>query len=120
MSATFGLSPTQWALARDEIRAILIETASHQEMITYGSLASRLRSVQLEPNSTALATLLGEISQAEDDAGRGLLTVIVVRQDDPMPGQGFFKLAEQRGRDTADREKLWLKELSHVHATWSR
>ena len=35
--------------------------------------------------------MLGDISSAEDDAGRGLLTVVVVHKSGDMkPGPGFF------------------------------
>lgn len=64
---------------------------------------------------------LGEIASEEDEAGRGLLTVVVVhKHGDMQPGPGFFELAKSRGRDTTDILKCWVDELHKVHALWSQ
>ena len=83
-------------------------------------LAAAIRTLDLEPQSTHLAHMLGEISSAEDAAGRGMLTVVVVHKSgDGMPGAGFFELARSLGRDTGDKVAFWASELRKVHATWS-
>jgi hypothetical protein len=61
--------------------------------------------------------MLGEISSSEDEAGLGLLSVIVVHKDgDMMPGPGFFELAEELGRRFEDRTVFWITELKRVYA----
>jgi len=45
--------------------------------------------------------MLGEISQEEDAAGRGMLSVIVVHKvGDMQPGPGFFQLAKKNWGET--------------------
>jgi len=89
-------------------------------MIPYGELVENIKTIYLEPHSYALAAMLGEISEAEDDEGRGMLTVIVVHKyGDMQPGPGFFELAESLERDTSDILRCWIDELKKVHAYWS-
>jgi len=116
----FGLSDEQWQRAKEEIREILIERAKVRGTIPYSLLTERIKSVTLEPDSYALAHLLGEVSTAEDRAGRGMLSVVVVHKEgDMQPGPGFFKLAKELGRDASDIPKCWIDELKKVHAYWS-
>lgn len=90
-------------------------------MIPYSELVEQVETIRLEPESYALAKMLGEISTSEDEAGRGMLTVIVVhKHGDMQPGPGFFELANQLGRDTADILECWVNELKRVHGYWSR
>jgi hypothetical protein len=102
MSATYGLTPGEWVAAKQEMRAILIERSKAAGTITYGELVGRMQSVPLEPQGYALHHMLGDVSRAEEAAGRGMLTAIVVLQDNGMPGDGFFALARELGRDTSD------------------
>ena len=109
-----------WERAKREARAIMIATArSVKGTITYNELASRITGLLLEPGSLALRELLGEISLAEDMAGRGMLSVVVVHQgEDCLPGHGFFTLARGFGRDTSNKEKLWDAEFARVREVW--
>jgi hypothetical protein len=67
-----------------------------------------------------LCDLLGEIAREEDDAGRGMLTVVVVHKTgDMQPGPGFFELAQELGRDTSDIDKCWIDELVRVFKVWA-
>ncbi len=64
--------------------------------------------------------MLGEISEEEDKAGRGMLTVIVVHKHGDMePGRGFFDLAKSLGHKWSDKTAFWVKEIKKVHAYWS-
>ena len=47
----YGLTKTQWATAKEEIRQILSERAKVRGMIAYSELVAQLHSVQLEANS---------------------------------------------------------------------
>ena len=89
-------------------------------MISYSDLVARIDSIHMEPDSFALAHMLGEVSEAENAAGRGMLSVIVVHKDgDMQPGLGFFELAKKLGRDTSDKTACWVEELRRVHRSWS-
>jgi hypothetical protein len=114
----FGYSRREWETAREAARLILIDRATSQETISYSELVARVPlHPPLEPDSCALAHMLGEISRMEDEAGFGLLSVIVVHKDgDMMPGAGFFELAENLGKRVEDRTEFWVKELQRVYA----
>jgi hypothetical protein len=119
MATRYGLSIEQWNTAKEEIRQVLMSRAKLRGMIPYSELVAQIHSVNLEPDSYALAHILGEISK--DITGRGMLSVIVVHKDGNMqPGKGFFELARQLGRDTDDILTCWVNELKRVHAYWSK
>ena len=66
-----------------------------------------------------MADILDGISRAEHDAGRPLLSAVVIRRDKNMPGNGFFTLARSLHlhRDGDDLQ-YWLEELRRVHDYW--
>jgi len=116
----FGFSQSQWDAAKAETRQILIERAKIRGMIPYSELVTKIHSIHIEAHDQRLFDLLGEISSEEDAAGRGMLSVIVVhKHGDMQPGPGFFKLAEELGRDTSAILTCWVNELRNVHGYWS-
>ena len=120
MTTKYRYSLADWDSAKEEMRQILIERAKVRGMIPYSELAIKVQAIRLQPESYALAAMLGEISTEEDAAGRGMLTVIVVhKHGDMQPGPGFFELAKELGRDTSDILQCWVDELKQVHAYWS-
>ncbi len=118
MATKYGYTSAAWNMAKAEMRQILVATAKAESLISYGDLALQIQAIHLEPDAYAMAALLGEISTEENAAGRGMLSVLVVHKDDDMPGQGFFILADELGRDTSDPLKLWMTELKNVYAYW--
>ena len=59
--------------------------------------------------------MLGEISTEENEAGRGMLTVVVVHKEGDMkPGPGFFELAQKLGRQVGDLDVFWISEFKRV------
>ncbi|HTN04961.1 MAG TPA: hypothetical protein VL132_23950 [Planctomycetaceae bacterium] len=120
MTMKSGYEQEVWDAAKDEMRQALIERAKVRGMIPYSELVEGISSIQFEPNSFALAAMLGELSTEENDAGRGMLSVIVVHKvGDMQTGPGFFELAKALGRDTSDIVKCWVEELRTVHRAWS-
>lgn len=119
MTATYDLTPNEWATTREEIMAIASGKAKNGDTITYGELVRLLTLKHLDPHGQALARLLDEVSRSEDSAGRGMLSVVVVRQEDQMPGDGFFHLAAELGRDSSDRERCWIAEIKRVYSVWT-
>jgi hypothetical protein len=116
----YGFSQQACGAAKTEAITILSKRAKLRGMIPYSDLVRQVKAIHLEPDSFALSSFLGEISEAEDAAGRGMLTVIVVHKyGDMQPGPGFFDLAKRLGRDTNDIVKCWVEELKTVHAYWS-
>ena len=115
-----GIPEDQWIAAKEEARLAMISAARSESVIAYSELVREISSCVLEPNGAPLAHMLGKISSEEDEAGRGLLTVVVVHKTGDMkPGPGFFGLAGSRGRHVADKERFWIKELRTVYNAWS-
>lgn len=118
---TCGYSEDQWKRAREEMRQILMETAHRRGVIPYSELTQKVNTLKLEPHSNPLDVMLGQISEAEDRAGRGMLTVLVVHKGgDYQPGPGFYDLARDLGRDTSVIHRSWVNELHTVHDYWKR
>ncbi|MER2605383.1 MAG: hypothetical protein ABTQ29_06105 [Siculibacillus sp.] len=110
-----------YAEVRHEVREALIDTARRRRFISYSDLVARVKAFKLRPDDSRLHALLDEISTAENAAGRGLLTIVVVhRSGDMMPGRGFFELARFHGRDVRNQEKFWSSEVAHVFETWKK
>jgi len=120
MTTKYGYLLADWDKAKEEMRQILIQRAKVCEMIPYSELVAQVHTILINPESYALAAMLGELSSAEDAACRGMLTVIVVHKSgDMQPGPGFFELANELGCDTSDILKCWVDELKKVYAYWS-
>jgi hypothetical protein len=93
----------------DRLRDRLVEVAADGATITYDDVRGEL---QIEGD---LVPALRALSVAEDEAGRGLLTAVVVRPYTGLPGAGWFRLAEERGRDASDPVAMWNEERERLH-----
>jgi len=112
----YGFSGPDWDAAKDEAKAILIDVARRKGRIAYSELASQIQAIEIEAHDPRMFHLLGEISVEEDEAGRGMLTAIVVHKSgDMQPGPGFFELAKSLGKDTSDILACWVSEFNRVH-----
>ena len=87
-----------------EVRAHLAGCAAAGEAITYSELLNRLGHQFSRPKMRALCAVLGEVD--EDAAARGEpeLAVLVVRQSDGLPGQGWWVAG---GASAHDYTGLW-------------
>jgi hypothetical protein len=94
---------------------ILVERAREGQTITYGELATAML---LSPQSAQFTDTLNELSRSENAAGRGLLSVLVIRQREGTPGVGFFRLAQELGRQFDDEEQFFREEVERVTAHW--
>jgi len=113
-------SRTEWEILKDEAKRILADRAKVRGMMTYSELSDRIMSKRLSPRGPQLFRLLDEISTDEYQAGRGLLSCIVVHKvGDMEPGVGFYDLAKRMGYRSGDKLALWVKELHRVHAAWA-
>src|SRR5580704_15912968 len=117
-----GVAPSDWDAAKREARNWRIAAVrTPAGTITYGELARRITALTFEPDSGVFHTLLGEISRDEEAAARGMLSVVVIhRGGDMRPGPGFFKLAQELGKDARDPEAFWQAEFGRVLAAWAR
>jgi hypothetical protein len=109
----------QWDDARQEMTRVLIARARQGRPIAYSEVVTRVHAIKLDYYDPLLNKMLGEISEDEDRAGRGMLSVLVVYKDGDMkPGPGFFELATHLGRDTSDELSCWLAEFEYVTRYW--
>lgn len=120
-ASDFGISAQDWSGAKEQARSAMIERAKLRGMIPYSDLVTKISTVKFEAHDVRLFHLLGQISVEEDEAGRGMLSVVVVhKHGDMQPGPGFFVLGQHLGHDTKDLLGFWVEQLKKVHATWSR
>ena len=116
----YGFSGPDWDAAKDEAKAILIDVARRKGRIAYSELAGQIQVIDIEAHDPRMFHLLGEISVEEDEAGRGMLTAIVVHKSgDMQPVPGFFELAKSLGKDTSDILACWVSEFNRVHDYWA-
>ncbi|HEY1939320.1 MAG TPA: hypothetical protein VGJ33_15420 [Candidatus Angelobacter sp.] len=113
---TYGYSVERWEKAKLEaIRAIVREAKEYGLPISYSDLAQRVTGICFDPHDRVFHFMLGQISEEEDAAGRGMLSVLVVHKGgDGMPGAGFWDLAKQMGKDTRNKIDFWVRETQEV------
>jgi hypothetical protein len=73
-----------------EVRAILIASAMAGEAISYSEVLSLLGHDFTRPKMRALCTVLGFVDDDAEARGEPELAVLVVRQSDRLPGQGWW------------------------------
>lgn len=73
-----------------EVRQILIAAARAGESVTYSELLNALGHRFSRPRMRALCTVLSMIDEEAAERGEPELAVLVVRQSDGLPGQGWW------------------------------
>lgn len=73
-----------------EVRAILVASASAGEPITYAETLELLGHHFTRPKMRALCKVLGAVDEEAEERGEPELAVLVVRQSDGLPGQGWW------------------------------
>ena len=73
-----------------EVRAHLVAAARAGHALTYSELLERLGYSFSRPKMRALCAMLGEIDADAAARGEPELAVLVVRQSDGLPGQGWW------------------------------
>jgi hypothetical protein len=87
-----------------EVRAHLVASAKAGEPITYSELLNRLGHELTRPKMRALCTVLGTVDEEAAIRGEPELAVLVVRQSDGLPGQGWWVAG---GASSHHYEGLW-------------
>ena len=87
-----------------EVRAHLVAAARAGEPITYAELLNRLGHEFSRPKMRALCKVLGAVDEAAAALGEPELAVLVVRQSDGLPGQGWWVAG---GASDHDYDGLW-------------
>lgn len=73
-----------------EVRAILIASARAGEAISYREVLELLGHHFTRPKMRALCKVLAYIDEEAEELGEPELAVLVVRQSDGLPGQGWW------------------------------
>ena len=73
-----------------EVRAILIATAQAGEAITYSEVLGLLGHHFTRPKMRQLCKVLAYVDDDAEERGEPELAVLVVRQSDGLPGQGWW------------------------------
>jgi hypothetical protein len=99
----------------EEVRAHLVAAASAGCAITYSELLERLGFPFSRPRMRQLCVLLGEADSIGAARGEPELAVLVVRQSDGLPGQGWWtgaaKAHEYRGRWEGPEARRFVDRL---------
>jgi hypothetical protein len=73
-----------------EVRAILVSSAKAGESITYSEVLELLGHHFTRPKMRALCKVLAHVDDEAEALGEPELAVLVVRQSDRLPGQGWW------------------------------
>ena len=73
-----------------EVRSILAAAAAAREAITYSEVLALLGHDFTRPKMRALCKVLAVVDEEAADNGEPELAVLVVRQSDGLPGQGWW------------------------------
>ena len=73
-----------------EVRAILVASAKAGEAITYSEVLGLLGHDFTRPKMRALCKVLAYVDDEAEARGEPELAVLVVRQSDGLPGQGWW------------------------------
>ena len=82
----------------EEIRAHLVAAAETGVALTYSELLERLGYSFSRPKMRQLCAALGAVDEAAEAQGEPELAVLVVRQSDGIPGQGWWVTGGARSR----------------------
>ena len=103
---------------RKAVTLKLTEIAGQRELITYTELSRWIEDEtgnSIPVSSSKMNDMLDDIGKRESQAGRGMLSALVVRQKERTPGRGFFKSAEGCGTTDEERREFWQKEVNKVY-----
>jgi hypothetical protein len=81
-----------------EVRAHLVAAAKAGVALTYGEMLEHLGYRFSRPKMRALCAMLGDIDRAAEALGEPEFAVLVVRQSDGIPGQGWWVAGGGRSR----------------------
>ena len=100
------------------------EVATAQSTIAYSDLAQRFGLDMSNPDDRSqLGAMLDEINHAEKQAGRPMISAVVLHAQEGLPGPGFFVCAREldvlRTRNRQGELAFFVEELRRVYSYWS-
>ena len=105
------------------VREHLLIAAAAGHPLTYSELLERLGHAFTRPKMRALCKTLAAVDEAAEAAGEPELAVLVVRQSDGLPGQGWWTGSWEKHRFTGDwtgpaAQKLVERLQAEAFAYW--
>ena len=98
-----GLQKVMAALADpQEVRLHLVAAAQAGHALTYSELLERLGYAFSRPKMRALCVVLATVDEEAEARGEPELAVLVVRQSDGLPGQGWWTGSWEKHRFTGE------------------
>jgi hypothetical protein len=82
----------------EEVRLHLVAAAEAGTALTYSEVLERLGYAFSRPKMRALCAILGTVDEMAAHDGEAELAVLVVRQSDGLPGQGWWVAGGARSR----------------------
>jgi hypothetical protein len=82
----------------EEVRLHLVAAAEAGTALTYSEMLERLGYTFSRPKMRALCAVLGTVDEMAAHGGDAELAVLVVRQSDGLPGQGWWVAGGARSR----------------------
>jgi hypothetical protein len=82
----------------EEVRAHLVAAARAGVALTYSEMLERLGYAFSRPKMRQLCAILGTVDEEAEARGEPELAVLVVRQSDRIPGQGWWVAGGARSR----------------------
>lgn len=99
------------------VRDIILRYARQGVTCTYKTIANEL-GIEWNQAHRRMPVILGQVSELEHQAGRPLLTAIVVSQSGRC-GNGFFEMVRRNGVHFVDERKFELEEQQRVFEFWA-
>ena len=120
-SSQFGLSDEEWLTAKEEVRSAILQAACDRRMTWYSEIAEKVLSIQLDPYSSLMNHLLGDVFLGEYEAGRPALTSIVThKHGDKEPGRGFYQMARELGYQIGEPFVFWSTQVQEVFKLYGK
>jgi hypothetical protein len=107
----------------EAVRAHLLAAAAAGHALTYSEMLERLGHAFSRPKMRALCKTLTAVDEAAEAADEPELAVLVVRQSDGLPGQGWWTESWEKHRFTGDwtgaeARRLVTKLQNQAFAYW--
>lgn len=93
----------------EEEIAVILRT--RRNLIDYTELCGLITTDFLTANHPRLAEALARVSIEEEQAGRGLLGMLVVSTKTGRPGKGFYKAMAKAGRELDEDDGFFLDQI---------
>lgn len=109
-----------------DVRAILVGAAKGGTALTYAEVLEQLGFAFSRPKMRALCAVLGTVDEEGEARGEPELAVLVVRQSDGLPGQGWWVAGGARSRgyegpwEGSEAARFIRKVQEETFAYWRR